>query len=562
MKRDLQSLADETFDVLIIGGGIYGACAAWDSALRGLKVALVEKGDFGHATSANSMKVIHGGLRYLQDGNLRMVRALNREREIFMHIAPHLVHPLSFIMPTHGRGLRSKGAFGLAMAMNNYLGAAERNNVDPAKKLPRARTVGTAELEKLAPGMHTDGVTGGAVWYDAQVYNTERLTLAFVMSASNRGAAIANYIEATEIRRSGNRVLGARLFDRLEDKELEVSARVVLIAAGASLTGPLSKIGVNPVLGSDHLALAVNLVTRQILPEHGIGLRVGYSPSNGASPSRRAHTAFIVPWRDQSLVGTFLLPRPDPMSENGSLQGDVDQILLDINRAYPPAQLTKTDVRHVHKGLVPVVGDERTGLELMRRSRVVDHQRADGIDGLISVVGVKYTTARMIAKELVDLIFVKLGKLPPECRTYEEPLLGGGIDAMHQFLREASESRPAHLPEASVENIARSYGSEYPRLYETIRADPAAASLVDGQKRVVRAQVLQALRHEMAMKLSDVVMRRTDLGAAGVPGAKVLRDCADLVAAEVGWSKDRVEQELREVQELFHVDRDPRVPQH
>ena len=562
MLRDLQGLADKTFDVLIVGGGIYGACIAWDSALRGLKVALIEKGDFGHATSANSMKVIHGGLRYLQSGNLRLVKALNRERAIFMHIAPHLVHPLPFIMPTHGHWLRSRRAFNLALAMNNYLGAAVPNDSDPSRSLPPARTIGTAELEELGPGLASDGATGGAVWFDAQVHNTERLTLAFVMSASKQGATVANYIEAAGMRRRGNQVVGARVHDVLVERELEVSARVVVLAAGASLYAPLADLGIDPLIGSDRIALAVNLVTRQILPQFGIGLKVGYSPANGALRPSSDQTAFIVPWRDQSLIGTFLIPTRELSSQNGKIQEVVDEILSNVNRAYPPAQLNASDVRYVHKGLVPVIRDKRSGLGLMRRSLVVDHERIDGIDGLVSVVGVKYTTARLIAKDVVDLIFSKLGKLPPECRTHDEPLLGGSIEQMDSFLKEASESRPNLLPQSSVGNIARSYGGEYPEVYAAVRRDPASASPVAGQDQVVRAQVLHALRHEMAMKLSDVVMRRTDLGAIGDPGIVALQDCGQLIATEVGWSSDRLGDELHEVQGLFHPDPDQQVLQH
>lgn len=559
MTRDIQRLSNETFDILIVGGGIYGACIAWDAALRGLKVALVEKRDFGHATSANSMKVIHGGLRHLQTGSLAVVKTLNRERAIFMQIAPHLVHPLPFVMATRGRSLRSRPAFNLAFSLSNALGGVVRNDGDPARALPPARTIGSAELAEIAPGLATDSATGGAIWYDAQMYNSERLTLAFILSAAQQGAAVANYVEATAIRRVGARVLGAHLADVLSGSELEVNARIVVLAVGASDSLRLENAGLAPPVRRDQLALAVNLVTRQITADRAIGFDLIESDSNGAARADKA--AFIVPWRGRSLVGTFLLPVRELTAENGRVEEKVDRILSTVNRAYPQAELRREDVHQIHRGLVPVVGNEQTGLRLLRSSRIVDHKRTDAIDGLISVVGVKYSSARLVAEQVVDLVFGKLDALPPQCRTREQPLAGGEIPRMDRFLSEAVESKPQALAGAAVEGIARSYGSEYPALYAEIRKDPAAAVPVLGQERVARAQVSHAVRHEMAIRLSDVVMRRTELGALGDTGPATLRDCARIMAGELGWSKDRLNAELEEVRAGLHLDGKLRVLQ-
>ncbi|MCB0107865.1 MAG: FAD-dependent oxidoreductase, partial [Caldilineaceae bacterium] len=182
MQRDVTALTDHRFDLLIVGGGIYGAWVAWDAALRGLQVALIDQGDFGHATSANSLKTVHGGLRYLQDGDFGLVRLMIQERATLLRVAPHLVHPLPCVMPTYARFMRSRWVMGAALTLNNLLSLDHNQLPDPQKRLPLGRLLSRADCLALLPGVADAGITGGACWYDAQMYNSERLTLAVVRS--------------------------------------------------------------------------------------------------------------------------------------------------------------------------------------------------------------------------------------------------------------------------------------------------------------------------------------------------------------------------------------------
>jgi glycerol-3-phosphate dehydrogenase len=301
MKRDVDRLAHEQYDLLVIGGGVYGACIAWDAAQRGLSVALIEKGDFGQATSANSLKTIHGGLRYLQDGDLRLVRTMIGERMAFMHIAPHLVHPLPFLMATY-RGLaKGKAVMRAALLMNDLLGF-DRNRIgDPQKHLPRGRIVDRAECLRLVPGILEAGLSGGALWYDAQMHNSERLTLAFVLSAAHAGAHVANYVAAIGLSRTGDRVTGAQARDTLTGEEFDIRARVVVNATGPWAESLLT-------LGSGRRreplfrpSIAINLVTRQLIPHYAVGIRSTY---RSAPARQRSRLLCIVPWREYSLIGT------------------------------------------------------------------------------------------------------------------------------------------------------------------------------------------------------------------------------------------------------------------
>ena len=234
MKRDIAALADRELDLLVVGGGVYGAAIAWDAALRGLSVALIEKNDFGSGTSFNNLKTIHGGIRYLQHADFTRMRESVRERRNLMRIAPHLVHPLPFLVPTYsGSVLKSRTAMRVALFVNDLV-SWDRNRIDdPQKRLPAGRALGRDECLELAPGIAPENLTGGVLWHDAQMHNSDRLTLSFVLSAAEQGAAVANFVEATELVRRGPRVTGVRARDVIEGTGgLELRAKLVVNAAG------------------------------------------------------------------------------------------------------------------------------------------------------------------------------------------------------------------------------------------------------------------------------------------------------------------------------------------
>src|SRR5215467_5640061 len=207
MIRDFRALADREFDLVVVGGGVFGACAAWDATLRGLSVALVERMDFCSGSSANSFKVIHGGIRYLQHADLPRLRSSCHERTAWIRIAPHLVSPLPIVIPTYGSGREGKAFLGAGMLLYDFLTADRNLGVrDAARKVPMSQFMGRKEVEELFPGIRADSLTGGAVFCDGQMYNPPRLALAFVRSAVDAGAVAVNYAEATRLVRSGNQV--------------------------------------------------------------------------------------------------------------------------------------------------------------------------------------------------------------------------------------------------------------------------------------------------------------------------------------------------------------------
>ena len=233
MHRRIDDLDARQFDLLVIGGGIFGACAAWDATLRGLSVALVEQHDFGAGTSANSFKMVHGGIRYLQHADVPRLRASCHERSAMLRVAPHLVTPLPIVVPTYGHGRAGKELLGAGMLLYDLL-TIDRNRgiADRSRRIPVSRFLQAEEVLRLFPGVAEHALTGAAVFCDGQMYNPPRLVLAFIRAAAERGAVTLNYAEATALRREGNAVQGARVRDRVTGASVEVRARAVLNAGG------------------------------------------------------------------------------------------------------------------------------------------------------------------------------------------------------------------------------------------------------------------------------------------------------------------------------------------
>jgi glycerol-3-phosphate dehydrogenase len=540
-------LSDDRYDMLVIGGGIYGACVAWDATLRGLSVALIDKADFGHATSANSLKIIHGGLRYLQDAKLGLVRRMIRERMVFMRIAPHLVHPLPCVMPTSYRLTRSKLVMAAALLANDLAGFDRNRLRDLQKHLPRGRIISREECLQLLPGIPAENITGGAIWYDCQVYNSERLTLSFVLSAADAGADVANYVEAVGLLRNGDGVTGVKAKDLLTSEELDIRAETVVNAAGPWVESVLHLLDGRRPGRRFHPSMAMNLVARQIIPEYGAGVPSTYKVSDGnAGIGKRSRLLFVVPWRNYSLVGTVHAPCNGDPEDYRVTECEVKSFIDEINAGYPGAALKREDVYFVHRGFLPA-RDNRRGdqVRLVRQSQVHDHAKEEGIHGLITVVGVKYTTARKVAQQVVDLAFTKLGKKPPECRTHLTPLRGGQIERFDDFLKQQVARCSRHLSTEVARHLIYTYGSEYARLLAYPEQDLALGHRVCDSSAVIGAEVLHGIREEMAQKLTDVIFRRTELGSAGDPGDECLETCAAIMAAELGWNKARVDQELK-----------------
>jgi glycerol-3-phosphate dehydrogenase len=400
------------------------------------------------------------------------------------------------------------------------------------------------ECLRLAPGLHEAGLTGGAVWHDGQIYNSERLTLAFVRSAAEKGAAIANYVRVTGFIRAGERIMGVTAQDVLTGSAFEVRSRMVLNTSGPwvnHVLRPLNgRAGMRPV----PLVKALNIITRPL------GLSAALGLESRSRQSRTPGLLFITPWRDRTVIGTAYQAYEGDPSRCEATDADIEAFLTDINAAYPAAGLTRADVLGAHVGLLPAASIGGGG-RVARHYRIIDHRKRNGVTGLLSVVGVKYTTARDVAEKAVDRVFEALGRSRPGPLSRVTPLVGGRIARLETFLADTVRNRPSWVSEPVMRRLVYCYGSAYDRVLKWAEEDPGLGGRIIGSADVLRAEVVHAVHEEMAVRLADVVFRRTDLGTCGRMDPRAIDECSAIMAEELGWTETERHQELERVRRQF-----------
>jgi glycerol-3-phosphate dehydrogenase len=553
MRRDPASLTREPYDLLVIGGGIFGIFAAWDAALRGLSVAIIERRDWAHAASENCFKIVHGGIRYLQHGDLVRVRQSSRERNILLRIAPHQVRPLPILVPTYGHGRSGKEI--LALGVRMYEAATwDRNRGirDPLRKLPPARVLSAAQTLDLYPDLPASGLTGGVIFHDARMHSPARLALCVLRSAVDAGAHAANYVAATGFLRSGNRVEGVLARDEETGEALEIRARYVLNAAGA-WSEPLLEAGGIPAAPSRSTFSrdAYFILPRRIGPDVALAVK-GSTRDPDAILSRDARHLFLVPRGDCTLVGVWHVVYPGRPDEVAFPSRDLHAFLDEINEAFPALRASPGEVARTHHGLVLFGSNEGadTNLRYGHRSRIIDHEREQGIRGLMTLIGVRYTTARHEAERALDRILEGLGRKAPRGRTAGTPLRGGAIPDVRSFVDGAAAAKPPGIGERALQGLLWAHGTEYGEVIRVAGERPDWTETLPGTD-VLAAEVVHATRIEMARRLADVWFRRTELGAGSFPGPDALQRAADLMGGERGWTEDRRAREMAEVREAL-----------
>ena len=556
MKRDLAQLDRHHFDMVIVGGGIYGAAAAWEASLRGLSVALIERDDFGSATSSNSLKIIHGGLRYIQHADFKRMRESIGERTTLMRIAPHLVHPLLCIMPTYGHALKGKEVLSVALMLNDIIGFDRNKGLTKDKRFPRGKVVSRKEIAHLIPGLDQQGLSGGALWYDAQIKNSERLIMAMLHAAVAHGAVIANYVEMTEFLTEPDRVVGIKARDMLTGNTLEISSKVTLNNSGPWFAKVLSNMKGHLKKPNLQLSAAMNLVVKKkLFPDYAVGLwsKAQFEDSD-AILSKGSRLFFINPWHDYSIIGTEHVHYGGDPSDFRIKESDIQCFLHEVNEAYPPAQIKREDVTFFYGGLLPAdtQRSQSGDVRLLKTYKLVDHKQESGIDGLITVVGVKYTTARDVAAKTIDFIVTqKLGIPDHKSQTHNTPVYGGDLPDITDFINRQKQTHAFGLPAAVFERLIANHGTAYTEVVKYFTDRPDLGQPVQPGEMTLRAEVIYAVREEMAVKLADVVRRRTELGSARNPGMDVLGQVAALMAEELLWDEKRIASEIAETNKMY-----------
>ncbi|MCC6919791.1 MAG: glycerol-3-phosphate dehydrogenase/oxidase [Alphaproteobacteria bacterium] len=543
MRRDFSALGRLSFDVLIVGGGITGACIARDAAMRGLKVALVEKKDFSHATSAANSKLVHGGLRYLQNLEFGLVRESLRERRIWQRIAPHLVYPLPFLIP---QPKSRKGTLKLRLGLTLYdLLSYDRTWLDDKdQRLPAHRTVKAEELQRRAPVAIASGYPFALEYQDCQMYAPERLGLGCIQDAAERGAVVANYAEAIALTRTADgTVTGARVRDGLTGAEAVISARLTVNAAGPWADKVLAMAQDGTPSHRLIRAKGIHLITRP-LTDGSAALAMFIDGGH----------FFVLPWRGHTIIGTtddVFEGAPDDVAPT---QADIAKMLAAVNKGLPSAKLTADDVIHAYAGVRPLIDESEPGAKggsykRSRKAEIIDHAE-DGEANLLSALGGKWTTSRHVAAQCVDLIEKKLDHPHLRVRTDTTPLGGASTGNFAAFVRRAQKENRRVDP-AVVANLARNYGARMEAVIAGTNGDarllePLSSALPD-----CAAEILYGVRNEMALMLEDVIFRRTGIGTLGSPGEAVIERCGRLMADLRGWNLEETSRQIDAVMAHF-----------
>lgn len=529
--------------MIILGGGIYGAALLREAVLRGLSAVLIEKGDFGSGTSANSLKVIHGGIRYLQTLDIKRVFDSAMERKILMKIAPHLVHPMPCITPTFRNVKDSKLLFYMGFMMNDIISFNRNKGSATDKTIPSCKIVSAKECVRAIPGIDPSDITGGAMWYDAQVYNSERLVLSFILAAQRLGADAFNYLALEEIIIRENRVVGIIARDRLNDQLVEIEGKMTVNATGPSINQVSEKLKVkSSAVKQIGFAKAVNFIVPKSLSSYAIGLRNRKTRRNKKEASR---LLFFAPWRDTTIIGTWYFPEATPPDELYLTEEELQICMEDVQKVYPGAAIKPDEISFMHIGRVPTTNPiPAEHLKIAENYQFIDHSLNGGPHGIVSVLGVKYTTARNVAERAIRLISKKLNlKLNPKSSTHV-PLNDGDMPNYNSFLQMIQAKNLHYLSPKIIKHIVNCYGTQSEAIMQMISDNRQLVELVPGSDEVIKAEVAYSVNNEMVYTLSDLLLRRTDIGSSKKPERATIQYCADFLADKSGWSTIKKQQEI------------------
>jgi glycerol-3-phosphate dehydrogenase len=530
-EKSWRNLAEQEFDVLVVGGGVTGAGTALDAATRGLKVALVEARDFASGTSSRSSKLFHGGLRYLEQLNFGLVREALKERELMLtRIAPHLVKPVSFLYPlTHRVWERPYVTSGMLLY----------DNMGGARSVPRHKQLTKHGALKLAPGLKPSSLTGALIYYDAQA-DDARHTLTVTRTAAAYGATVVNSAEVTGFLHAGERVVGATVRDVETDTEIEVRAQVVVNATGVwtddiqTMAGGRGRFHVRASKGI-HLVVPRD----RINSETGLILRTEKS------------VLFVIPWGTHWILGTtdtdWTLDKAHPAAS----RADLEYLLEHVNSVLS-VPLTHDDIQGVYAGLRPLLSGESESTSQLSR----EHAVARPQPGLISIAGGKYTTYRVMAADAVDAAAEDISGDVPVSVTEHIPLVGAeGYQAMLNQVDRLS--RRVGLPVWRLQHLLNRYGSMTDDLLALAADDESLLQPIPDAEEYLQVEIVYAATHEAALHMDDLLARRTRISIETPDrGTACAKAVAELAGRHLGWDADRIANEVESYEARVAAERE------
>ncbi|MHA6793103.1 glycerol-3-phosphate dehydrogenase/oxidase [Pseudonocardia bannensis] len=534
-SRALEDMASAELDVLVVGGGVVGTGSALDAATRGLRVGLVEARDFASGTSSRSSKLIHGGLRYLEMLDFRLVAEALQERGLLIdRLAPHLVHPVPFLYPLQHRGWERLYA-GAGVALYDTLGLLSGR----VRGVPHHRHLTRRGAKRLVPSLRSDALVGALQYYDAQV-DDARHTMFIARTAAAYGAHVASRARVVDLLREGGRITGAEVHDLETGNRIRVRAKQIINATGVwtdetqDLAGERGRFHVRASKGV-HLVVPRD----RIMSESGLILRTEKS------------VLFVIPWGRHWIIGTTDTDWSLDKAHPAASASDIDYLLDHVN-AVLEQPLTRDDVEGVYAGLRPLLSGESDSTSKLSR----EHAVAKPVPGLVVVAGGKYTTYRVMAKDAVDAAVHGMDrKVPPSC-TEDVPLLGAeGYKALRNGVQVLADRTGLHP--ARIEHLLGRYGTLIHEVLDLVSADPSLGEPLTGAPDHLRAEVVYAVSHEGARHLDDVLTRRTRISIETFDrGLGSAEDTAALMGGVLGWSDEQRKREIEHYQGRVAAERE------
>jgi glycerol-3-phosphate dehydrogenase len=518
-RNDLARLRAETFDIVVIGGGVTGAGIALDAATRGLTVALVEQRDLAAGTSSRSSKLIHGGLRYLEQLDFGLVREALRERSLVLEdLAPHLVRPVSFLYPLQHRAWeRLYVGAGITM----YDGLGGRKPV-----LPRHRHLSRRGAMELAPSLRRDALVGAIRYWDAQV-DDARHTMELGRTAASYGAAVVTSARVTGLLREGERVVGVQVRDQEGGEDIDVRGRQVINATGVWADS------IQEMAGRGRIRVRASKGIHLVVPKDRI-----HSDSGLILRTERS-VLFVIPWGRHWLIGTTDTDWDLDLAHPAASASDI-QYLLDRVNGVLRTPLTHADVEGVFAGLRPLLYGESEATSKLSR----EHAVGQTVAGLITIAGGKYTTYRVMAEDAVDAAARNLPQRVPRSITARTPLVGAqGYHALWNRRRRLAEEVGLHV--SRIEHLLGRYGAMITELLDLLADRPELGERIQGAEDYLRVEAVYAASHEGALHLDDLLTRRTRISIETFDrGIAAARDVAPLMGEVHGWDEDTIAREI------------------
>jgi glycerol-3-phosphate dehydrogenase len=534
-REALARMSSEVFDVVVIGGGVTGAGAALDAATRGLSVALVEARDYSAGTSSRSSKLIHGGLRYLEQRNFALVREALHERSLLLRrLAPHLVRPVPFLFPLSHRWERPY--IGAGILLYDTLAGGQR-------AVPRHRHLTHRGALRLAPALRPDALTGAIQYYDAQV-DDARHTMTVARTAAAYGAAVTNSARVTGFLREGERVTGVEVRDLESGNDIAVRAKHVINATGVWTDDIQEMIG-----GRGRFQVRASKGIHLVVPRDRIHADTGIILRTEKS------VLFMIPWGRHWIIGTTDTDWKLDKAHPAASRVDIDYLLGHIN-AVLTTPVTQEDVEGVYAGLRPLLAGESEASSKLSR----EHRVAEPVAGLTVIAGGKYTTYRVMGKDAVDAATHSLDGVPPSC-TEEIPLLGAeGYHAKVNTRERIAERTGVHL--ARIEHLLGRYGSLIDELLDLVAKEPQLGQPIEGAEDYLQVEARYAASHEGALHLDDILTRRTRISIETWDrGVAAAAPVARLVAPILGWSDNDIDREIKHYQLRVAAERESQKQQ-